>query len=92
MSAPYSTPTEKHWVSGTVNLDGPAFTEVLTRPDNGWWQAQAIVLHELGHLVGLNHVNDTSRLMAPRNNGQLMFATGDLEGLRRLGVGPCFSQ
>jgi hypothetical protein len=92
VGAPYSTPTERHWVSGTVYLDGPAFSEVLARPGNGWWQAQAIVLHELGHLVGLAHVNDTSQLMAPSNSGQLMFAAGDLEGLRHLGGGPCFSQ
>ncbi|MGZ4531159.1 MAG: hypothetical protein ACXVXP_02275 [Mycobacteriaceae bacterium] len=92
VGAPYSTRSEKHWVSGIVYLDGPAFSEVLARPDSGWWQAQAIVLHELGHLVGLAHVNDTSQLMAPRNGRRLMFATGDLEGLRRLGGGPCFSQ
>lgn len=90
--APYTTPSEKHWVSGTVYLDGPDLSKVLARPVNGWWQAQAIVLHELGHLVGLNHVNDTAQLMAPGNSGQLLFAAGDFEGLRRLGDGPCFSQ
>lgn len=90
-SAPYTTNAEKHWVSGTVYLDGPSFREILARPGDGWWQAQAIVLHELAHLVGLTHVDDASQLMAPRHSTQLTFADGDLEGLRRLGGGPCFS-
>jgi len=89
--APCVTNAEKHWVSGTVYLDGPSFREILTRPGDGWWVAQSIVLHELAHLVGLTHVDDTSQLMAPRRSTQLAFADGDLEGLRRLGGGPCFS-
>jgi len=90
-SAPYTTKAEKHWVSGTVYLDGPSFREILTRPGDAWWHAQAIVLHQLAHLVGLTHVDDTTHLMAPRHSTQLAFADGDLEGLRRLGGGPCFS-
>lgn len=91
VGAPYSTPRDKHWVSGQVYLDGPAFAEILTRPGDGWWQAQAIVMHELAHLVGLTHVSATSQLMHADNAGVLTFAEGDLEGLRRLGNGPCFS-
>ncbi len=89
--APYSSERDKHWVSGTVYLDGPSFTQILNRPGDGWWQGQAIVLHELAHLAGLTHIDDTTQLMAPRNSRQLTFADGDLEGLRRLGGGPCFT-
>ncbi|MEW1953128.1 hypothetical protein [Terrabacter sp. NPDC080008] len=88
--ASYYTPTQQHWVSGTVNLDGPAFREILTRPD-GWAAARAIVMHELGHLVGLDHAPVQGELMYEKNLGQLAFGPGDLEGLRQLGLGPCFT-
>lgn len=90
VSAPFSTNTEKHWVSGTVYLDAPAFRDVLSR-QNGQAQAEAVVMHEVAHLVGLTHFDDASQLMAPHNSGKLGFGDGDLEGLRRLGGGPCFS-
>jgi hypothetical protein len=48
-------------------------------------------MHELAHLVGLTHVADSGQLMYADNNGQTGFGAGDLEGLRRLGGGPCFS-
>ncbi|WP_344131767.1 matrixin family metalloprotease [Pedococcus bigeumensis] len=88
--APYSSETEKHWVSGIVYLDAPGIAEVLARP-NGMVAARAIVIHELGHLVGLDHVNDPSQLMYPHQIDQSTFGPGDLEGLRLLGDGPCFS-
>jgi hypothetical protein len=91
VGAPYSTNRDKHWVSGEVYLDGPTFAEVLSRPGDGWWQAQAIVMHELAHLVGLNHVAAASELMYSDNVGVVTFGAGDLEGLRKLGDGPCFS-
>jgi hypothetical protein len=88
--APYYTATQNHWVSGSVNLDGPDFRTILRRPD-GWASARAIVMHEFGHLVGLRHVNDPDQLMYPTNLGQREFGAGDREGLRRLGLGSCFT-
>lgn len=89
--ARYYVVSQEHWVSGSVSLDGPQLTEVLQRPD-GWAVARAIVMHELGHLVGLKHVSDPSELMYPRSTGQTAFGPGDREGLRQLGLGPCFSE
>jgi hypothetical protein len=89
--APYRTDDQMHWVSGSVLLDGPTFTEILQRP-NGYQEARAIVMHELAHLVGLSHVLDTRELMAKENSGRTSFGPGDREGLRRLGGGPCFSR
>lgn len=88
--APFYTDSQQHWVSGSVYLDGPAFREILQRAD-GWAKARAIVMHELGHLVGLAHVNLKTELMYPKNISQVTFGPGDREGLRRLGSGPCFS-
>ena len=48
---------------------------------------EAVVLHELGHLVGLAHVDDTGELMHPTNT-RTSFGPGDLEGLARLGDTP----
>lgn len=91
VTAPYRTDDQMHWVSGSVLLDAPTFTEILQRP-NGHEEARGIVMHELAHLVGLTHVQDTRELMAEENSGRTSFGPGDREGLRRLGGGPCFSK
>jgi hypothetical protein len=76
------------FVSGVVDLDAAAFAQFLADPD-GVPVARAIVLHELGHLIGLGHVSDARQLMYPETSGALDFAAGDLTGLARLGAGPC---
>jgi hypothetical protein len=77
------------YVSGIVSLDSEQFTGVLVEP-GGPEAARAIVLHEFGHLVGLDHVADETQLMNPETiPGVTDFAAGDLEGLSRLGRGPC---
>jgi hypothetical protein len=90
VEAPFYTDAQQHWVSGVVDLDGPQFRQILLTPE-GWDHARAIVMHELGHLVGLAHVPVRSELMYPENIGQRTFGPGDSEGLRQLGLGPCFT-
>ena len=89
--APYRTEEQMHWVSGSVLLDGPTFRDILQRP-GGYAEAQGIVMHELAHLVGLTHVRDRGELMHENDSAATAFGPGDLEGLRRLGGGPCFSK
>jgi len=87
-SASLSAGPDAVYISGSVSLDGPAFAEMATRPD-GAAHMKAIILHELGHLVGLDHVKDESQLMYPENTGQVDYGDGDRAGLARLGAGPC---
>ncbi|HEY0889152.1 MAG TPA: matrixin family metalloprotease [Nocardioides sp.] len=51
--------------------------------------AQAVVMHELGHVLGLDHVPDPGELMHDENTGRVDFGPGDLEGLARLGATEC---
>jgi hypothetical protein len=76
-------------VTGTVSLDAGQFPQILHRR-NGTAIARAIVLHELGHLVGLGHVDDDQQLMYPETRGDVLdFAAGDLTGLAAVGSGRC---
>ena len=48
----------------------------------------AVVLHELAHLVGLDHVDDPSQLMHPTPGfGPVELGAGDLAGLAAVGAG-----
>ena len=76
------------FVTGAVALDAAAFDGILAAPDGGA-VARAIVLHELGHLVGLDHVPDATQLMFPETSTVLDYASGDLAGLVQLGKGEC---
>ena len=51
-------------------------------------QATTIVQHELGHVVGLDHVDDPGQLMYRSNKGQVNLGPGDVEGLAIAGAGP----
>ncbi|MFL6109535.1 MAG: hypothetical protein ACJ72L_21430 [Marmoricola sp.] len=76
------------YVTGGVTLDRAVFRD-LSRTDDGRREARAIVLHELGHLVGLAHVKDDRELMNGENVGLLDFGPGDLAGLAKVGATPC---
>lgn len=43
------------------------------------------VLHELGHIMGLDHVSSRAELMEPSGGDVTDFGPGDLSGLERLG-------
>ena len=77
------------YVTGAVQLDAAKLTDILERPD-GNQAVGAVVLHELGHLVGLAHVTSASQLMYPQAQpGVTDFGPGDLTGLAVLGRGTC---
>ena len=78
------------YVSGSIVLDAVLATAAETEP--GATAVRALIQHELGHVVGLDHVDDPAELMhtesLPESN--LDWGPGDLEGLARLGAGSCF--
>jgi len=74
--------------SGVVILDGPEM-EPLLASTAGAQQVKAIMMHELGHVLGLAHVADASELMHETNDDQVTWGAGDLQGLAIAGAGPC---
>lgn len=78
------------FVSGAVVLDGPQLGQMTAF---GMEEVRAVILHELGHLVGLDHIEDRYQLMHHTGMpGITTFQDGDRAGLARLGAGPCVDQ
>ena len=77
------------YVSGGATLDSGTFDRLTHRRD-GETAGRAIILHELGHVLGLAHVKDPGELMNDDNLGRRDFGPGDLDGLEKLGQVPCF--
>lgn len=77
------------FITGSVLLDADDIAHIeRVDPDSN--PGLAVVLHELGHLVGLGHVEDPTQLMNPIGQPDIHdFQDGDLAGLSRLGRGTC---
>ena len=77
-----TTPSgDRTYLSGVVHLDVEmtGWSDTLVR---------TVILHELGHLVGLDHVDDTTQLMFESSMAE-GFGSGDRAGFAALGRGPC---
>lgn len=85
VAVPVIPPTriEDVYVSGwiAVNADDPN-PPGFDHPG----QQGPVLLHELGHLMGLGHVDEFGEIMHPSGGGMVDFGPGDEEGLRRLGA------
>lgn len=80
------------YVSGQTVLDAEDLGKLLQQPA-GSAAVQAVIQHELGHLLGLDHVADPTQLMYSEGDPSQAsdWGSGDLAGLSQLGSGECFS-
>jgi Matrixin len=76
------------YISGQVVLERRYWNSEL-HAWHGHELTRAIVMHELGHVLGLGHVHDSGELMSEHNHGRTTWGPGDLKGLAILGKGPC---
>lgn len=80
--------SETAYVTGAVVLDAPQLRQFSQQ--GGTAAVRAVIAHELGHVVGLAHVDDGSQLMYRESRPNLTrYQAGDLRGLARLGDGAC---
>ncbi|KIS28714.1 peptidase M10A and M12B matrixin and adamalysin [Arthrobacter sp. SPG23] len=78
----------KTFVTGSLDLDAPQIAGELERPQGSAY-ATAVILHELSHVMGLEHVDDPRQLMYPEIGAPDGLAAGDLNGLYQLGRTGC---
>lgn len=84
------TTTPEVFVTGQVVLDSEDLGRLMRQGAEGESAVRAVIMHELAHVVGLDHVADSSQLMNPTQmRGVQTFADGDLTGLAALGAGEC---
>jgi hypothetical protein len=75
------------YVTGAVTLDAGWTAEALRSGGRG--SVRAVLMHEFGHVLGLDHVDERGELMSEDNDGQRDLGPGDLAGLAQLGRGAC---
>ncbi len=82
VASPFTPPGSDVIVSGWIAINA----EDTNPAGFGSPDAQGpVVLHEWGHVMGLDHVDERGQLMHEAGGGVTDLGPGDLEGLRRLG-------
>ena len=80
----YGVPGAEVYVTGVVAVD--AARDDTLAPGFGGNSMGALLMHELGHVVGLDHVDDPTQLMYPSVTAKpARYGSGDLAGLQEVG-------
>ncbi len=87
-SVPGAFGDQRYLVGGVVILDADDVGHFMST-SGGSDLVLAVIMHELGHVVGLGHVDDPLELMNPSNTSLTTWGPGDLAGLAIAGAGPC---
>lgn len=74
------------WVRGRVTLNTAVTYVANPKTEKDWAHYENTVLHEIGHLVGLDHVDAKAEVMFSKwNTGRTTYGRGDRAGLTALG-------
>jgi Matrixin len=76
----YTTP---RYLQASLIID---VDDVSNRSSWSGYGVGQVLLHELGHVVGLGHISDNTQIMNPSISGVTTFAGGDLRGLWQVGA------
>jgi len=85
---PYWTKDVVSFVTGVVVLETDYYNGLADRY-RGQEHGRATAMHELGHVLGLGHVDDEGEVMNREGHGETELGPGDRKGLALLGKGPC---
>jgi hypothetical protein len=87
-SQSFGSSSQWWYVTGSAVFDGPQL-ERIYRTKDGPARVRAVIMHELGHVVGLAHVSALGELMRPMASDVTTWGPGDRAGLAQLGQGRC---
>ncbi|WP_084129958.1 hypothetical protein [Demequina sp. NBRC 110055] len=79
---------QRYLGAGVVILDRDDFADLLST-QSGTALAEAVIRHELAHVIGLGHVEAATELMHDENTAITEWGPGDRQGLAIAGAGPC---
>ena len=74
-------------VTGAAQFDATWFKKTIA--DGNVTGPTSVIMHELGHIMGLDHVTDKKEIMNPVENGFTAWGPRDRAGLEFMGSGPC---